>query len=270
MGLSINNNVQGILAARQAEQTANGLFDGLRQLATQQRINQAGDDASGLAIAERFRTQVLQFTQEAENLQSGLNLAQTADGGLSAQQEAVGRIQELAVQAANGTLNDDQRAALNAEAQELLAQIDETAEGTEFNGVRPLDGSIESGLDLGAGDGATVNVNESTVESLGLDGLDLSTAAGAQSAIDQLNTAQARLDQNRAGVGAQVNRFEQSISVRETATQSAQESESAIRDLDVARATIEQTRNQLLLEGATSAIQQSGISAQSALNLLLG
>ena len=140
MGLRINNNIPALNASRQAGIAAQGLKKTMEGMASGLRINRAADDAAGLAISEGFRTQVRQYTQEVNNLQTGVNVVETADQAMGTQQEAVGRIQELATQAANGTLTDDQRGAINQEAQQLIEQVGQTAENTEFNGVKLLNG----------------------------------------------------------------------------------------------------------------------------------
>ncbi|MBX7256176.1 MAG: flagellin FliC [Candidatus Hydrogenedentes bacterium] len=268
MGLQINTNLSGLNALRQLQKTNTVLNRGLEQLATGLRINRAADDASGLAIAERFRAEVLQYSQEVNNLQSGVSAVQTADGALSTQADATQRLRELALQATNGTLTDEQRSAINQEAQQLLSQIDETAQNTEFNGTQLLNGS-QSSVSLGAG-GNQVNLSSSTTTALGLNGLDLSTQTGAQNALGTIDTAISRIDQNRSSLGAQQNRFERAIEVRETGIVNSTESESRIRDLDVARQTIEQSRNQILLQGGLSAVTRSQITAQTAARLLGG
>lgn len=266
MGLRINN-LQTIGALRQTEQATRNLELGFERLASQQRINRAGDDASGLAISERLRSQIRQAQQEAENLQSGVNIVQTAEGGLSAQQDAIGRLQELAVQASNGTLTDEQRAALNEEAQQLIDQIDDTANNTEFNGTNPLDGSVGT-VGLGTSGSEQVTLNESTASSLGISGIDLSTQNGAAAAIDALANASNAISQNRANLGAQESRFERAIEQREIISVNQQEAESRIRDLDLARQTIEQTRNGLLQQSGLSAINKASLVGQTALRLL--
>ena len=268
MGLQINTNLSGLNALRQLQKTTSVLNRGLEQLASGLRINRAADDASGLAIAERFRAEVLQYSQEVENLQSGVSAVQTADSALSTQADATQRLRELALQASNGTLTDEQRTAINQEAQQLLSQIDETAQNTEFNGTQLLNGSQPS-VSLGAG-GNQVNLSSSTTTALGLNGLDLSTQAGAQNALGTIDTALGRIDQNRSSLGAQQNRFERAIEVRETGIANSTESESRIRDLEIARQTIEQSRNQILLQGGLSAVGQSRITAQTAARLLGG
>lgn len=201
MGVQLNSNVGAVSARRQTDRASNNLSTTQEQLSSLLRINSALDDAAGLAIAEGFNTQVRELNQEVDNLQSGSNLLETADSSLGEQSEAVSRIRELATQAASGTLNDDQRAAINAEAQQLVEQIDATAAQSEFNGVNALDNGDQT-IALDA-NGTQIEVHESTSESLGLDDLDLSTQAGAQAAIGALDSAQENINSNRAEIGAQ-------------------------------------------------------------------
>jgi len=267
MGLRINSNNSALTIQRQLEQTNRRLLGGLRGLSSGLRINRAADDAAGLAIAEGFRADVLQANQEAENLQYGANYLQTAEGGLSVQQEGLQRVRELAVQAANGTMNDEQRAALNQEAQQILEGIDQTAAQTEFNGQTLLDGS-QTGVPIDPQGNVELNIGESTTTSLGVSGVDISTQAGAAAALDQVDTAVTNVAQNRANVGAQQNRVESAMNQREIAAQSSAEAEAAIRDLDIARATIESTRNQILLQAGTATLLQSNLQGETAARLL--
>lgn len=270
MGLNINTEVQSVFARRATERAGRGLLANQEQLSSLLRINRAADDAAGLAIAERFESQVRQLNQEVNSFQSGTNLIETAEGGLSVQSDAVGRIRELAVQASNGTLNDDQRAAINEEAQQLLQEIDATAQNTEFNGNAPLNNGTQEVVLDPAGD-VTVETNESTTTSLGIDGVDLSSQAGAQAAFGALDGAQEQISSNRASLGAQQNRLESSINQREGNAIDLQEAESRIRDVDVARAVIEQTRNEVLLQaGAAGILRGNSIQSQTVSSLLGG
>jgi flagellin len=268
MGLRINPGINLFAGQRQVSQSAASLQRGFEGLSSGLRINRARDDAAGLAIAEGFRSQVRQFGAEIGNLQQGVNFAQTTEGGLQSQQEAVGRLRELAVQASNGTLTDEQRGAINAEAQQLLEEIDTTAQNTEFNGQTPLENGAD--VDLGTEGDDRVTVEQSTASSLGIDSVNLSTQGGAQDAIAALDAASQQINQNRATVGAQQNRLERSISRREVASQNAAASESAIRDLDVGRASIAQARDQILLQASISSLAQGNIVPQQALRLLGG
>lgn len=268
MGLSINTNQPALFARRQTEQATGLLGRALEQLSTGRRINRAADDASGLAIAERFNSQIRQGQAEINNLQSGLSLTQTADGALETQQDATQRLRELAVQASNGTLTDDQRSALNQEAQEIIEQIGETADSTEFNGTKLLNSNQT--VPLGTEGGTQVTLNSSTTSALGLNGVDLSTQGGAQAAVDQIDQALNRISNNRSSLGAQANRFESAINQRGFAVQNAQESESRIRDLDIAQGFLKRTRGELLQRSGIAGLIQSNVTPQSALRLLGG
>ena len=267
MGLQINPQFPA-LGQRPINEATARLQRTLAGLASAQRINRAADDAAGLAIAEGFRAEVRQFNQEVRNLQDGSSFIRTAEGGLEAQGNAVGRLEELALQASNGTLTDEQRSAINEEAQQLLQEIDNTSANTEFNGRRPLqDGE---NLDLGTEGDLQVNVNQSDTNTLGINGIDLSTAEGAQNALNALEGARNQISQDRAGLGAQENRIESAINSREIASENAAASESAIRDLDFARATINESRDEILLRASIAAAAQGNLVPQNALNLLQG
>ena len=267
MGIRIDNTPQSLFAQRQVNRTSQSLQNRFQQLATGLRINRAADDAAGLAISERFRTQIRQFNQETNGIQSGISLAQTAEGGLSAQQDAVGRLQELATQAANGTLSDDQRAAINEEAQQLLQEIDATSQNTEFNGVAPLENGTGD-INLDAEGEVQINIDQSNAASLGIDNIDLSTQAGAEAALGALDGASQQISTARAEIGAQENRLNREIEQRAVQSQSLQEADSRLRDLDIARAVIEQTRDETLLQAGVSALAQGNIRNDVALRLL--
>lgn len=240
---------------------------GFEKLTSGQRINRAADDAAGLAVAEFLRTQVRQTGAEIGNLETGLSAVQVAEGGLESQQEGIGRLRELAVQGANGTLTDDQRSAINQEAQQILEEIGNVGQNTEFNGTSLLNGANPT-VNVGTESGQQLTFNESTVNSLGLNGLDLGTQEGAANAITALDNATDQLAQNRAGLGAQANGLTSAIQQRETAGVNVQEAESRIRDADIARLTIEQTRNQLLQRAELFATAQRQIVPQNAARLL--
>ncbi len=267
MGLMVNSNIPAIGAKRQTDQTTRALNNNLNKLASGLRINSAKDDAAGLAISERFRSQIRQYTVEVGNLQSGISAVQTAEGGLGVQQDAVQRIRELALQASNGTLSAADREALNQEAQQLVEQINSTAEGTEFNGTALLNSNGQP-IPLGTAAGDQVTVNRSNAQTLGVQNVDLTSVQGATAAIGNADTAMQRIGENRASLGAQENRFSSGITQRELGTENMAASESALRDLDMARASIEQSRNQILLQGSLSALIQSNIVPQTAARLL--
>lgn len=266
MGLNINTNIPALGAQRQANQ-ANGLLsNALRQLSSGLRINRASDDAAGLAIADRFNSLIRQAQSESSNLQSGISAVQTAEGGLQAQQDAAQRLRELAVQAGNGTLSDEQRQAINTEAQQLIGEIGDTAQQTQFNGQNLLNQNTT--IDLGTEGGAEVAINASSVNALGLDTVDLSTQAGAAAAVNTIDTALGRISTNRSHLGAQQSRFESAINQRGISVVNNTAAESRIRDLDVALGSINRARSGLLLQAGIAGLVQSNVTPQSALRLL--
>ena len=269
MGLQVNGTGASQFGLRQIDKATTGLARTQERLTSLLRINRAADDVAGLLISETLRSQVREFNEEVRGIQTGVNLIQTAEGALSGQSDAVARLQELAVQASNGTLTDDQRGALNDEAQQLLEQIDQTAQNTEFNGLRPLDGSTSS-ITLDAEGSLDIQFSESTVDSLGLTDLDLSTQAGASAALAGLEAASDQIGQSRAALGAQTNGLAAAADQRSLQSLNLQEAESHLRDLDVAEAFIEQTRDRVLLEGALSALAQGNLQNATVATLLGG
>ena len=267
MGLKVNSNIAAQNAQRQAATSAQGLRKATEGLASGLRINRAADDAAGLAIAEGFRTQVRQYTQEVNNLQTGVNVVQTADQAIGTQQEGVGRLQELATQAANGTLNDQQRGAINEEAQQIVQQIGQTAQNTEFNGVQLLNGTAGP-IPVGTEAGNQININPTTPEALGIAGVNLGTQEGAAAAVETLNNAANQINEGRANLGAQNNRLNTAIESRQTTSVNLQNSESMVRDQDVARGLVDRTRNEMMLQRSVSALVQGNIIPQSAAQLL--
>lgn len=267
MGLRINAGLPAVVARRHLERISSELRVGFERLATGQRISRAADDAAGLALAEALRIDVRQSNKEIENLQSGVSAVRTADAALSTQLDATQRLRELAAQASQGTLTHEQRAALNQEAQQLLRQIDDTATDTEHNGAKLLDGSRGS-INLGVEGGAQVNLTESTTQSLGLSNVSLSSAQGARAAIGAADEALRRISRARSDFGAQESRFARAIEGREEAVARNTEAESQIRDAEFARQVIEQTRNEIRLQGNIAVLTQANVRSQAAARLL--
>ncbi|HIA47174.1 MAG TPA: flagellin FliC [Candidatus Hydrogenedentes bacterium] len=268
MGVQINSNIPAIFARRETDKTVRSLSENQERLSSLLSINRASDVAAGLAIAERFRSQVREFNQEIKGFQSGSNLIDTAESALGSQSDAISRIRELATQASNGVLTHDQRAAINVEVQQLLEDIDDTARRTTFNGVNPLDNGNQR-VALSAG-GVELEFDESTLSSLDLENIDISTQDGARAALGALDDAQTQINSNRSNLGAQQSAVQSTIRERENSAINVQEAESRIRDLDVARAFVEQTRNEVLLQAGVSAIAQGNAQRENALLLLGG
>ncbi len=270
MGLRINTNVPALNAGRILKRSTNDLNRSLERLSSGLRINGAADDAAGLAIAEGFRAQVRGTQVAARNSQDGVSLVQTAEGALSETTNILQRIRELAVQAANGTQSTANRAALNNEVQQLLAQIDDIALDTEFNGVSVLSASQTITLQAGANPSQTLSVAVSGAKTgdLGVSTVAVSSMALAVSAISTVDIALRRVTTLRSTLGAYQNRLEFTINTLSIQEENAAASESAIRDADIAQETISFTRNQILVAAGTSVLAQANLVPQTALQLL--
>lgn len=270
MGLRINTNIASLNTSRILRQSTRDLNRSLERLSSGLRINRAADDAAGLAIAEGFRA-VVRGTQVAQrNAQDGVSLVQTAEGSLSETTNILQRVRELAVQAANGTQSDTNRTALNTEVQQLLAQIDDIALDTEFNGARVLSANQTITLQAGAQSSQTlaVTVNGAKTNDLGVSAITVSSLLGASSAISTIDLALRSVSTLRSSLGAFQNRLEFTINTLAIQEENSAASESSIRDADIARETISFTRNQILVNSGTAILAQANILPQTALTLL--
>ena len=272
MGLRINTNLPALNAGRILNRSTQSLNTTLERLASGLRINRAKDDAAGLAIAEGFRSQVLGLAVAQRNAQDGVSLVQTAEGALSESTNILQRIRELAVQAANGTQSDGNRVALDSEVAQLLAQIDNIAWETEFNGLKVLSTTNTVTLQTGANAGQTltVAVQGASTQQLGISGVSVSTMANAVSALSTLDLAIRSVTTLRSTFGALQNRLEFTINALAIQEENSAASESAIRDANIARETINFTRSQILVSAGTTVLAQANVIPQTALTLLGG
>ena len=270
MGLRINTNVPALNASRTLRRSTSGLNKSLERLSSGLRINRAADDAAGLAIAEGFRSVVRGTQVSQRNAQDGISLVQTAEGALSETTNILQRVRELAVQAANGTQSTSNRAALNTEVQQLLAQVDDIAVDTEFNGIKVLSANQSVTLQAGAKVSQTLTVAVSGAKSndLKVSDVQISSIALAVSAISAVDVALESVGTLRSNLGAFQNRLEFTVSTLAVQEQNAAASESQIRDADIAQETITFTRNQILVQAGTSILAQANVTPQSALQLL--
>ena len=276
MGLRINTNIAGLRTARILRQSTLALNKSLERLSSGLRINRAGDDAAGLAIAEGFRSVAAAARVAQRNAQDGVNLVQTAEGALSETVNILQRMRELAIQAANGTNSVQNRVDLDLEVDQLLLQIDDIANNTEFNGVFPLNGSIATiVLQVGARAATTINITLTSAAgqvALGVSGVNLQGTDGgnARASLALIDTALTTVNGMRSSLGATQNRLEFTISTLAIQEENSRSSESFIRDADIALETIEFTRNQILVSAGTSVLAQANIVPQTALQLLGG
>ena len=276
MGLVINTNIAALNATRVLRRSTLALNKSLERLSSGLRINRAADDAAGLAIAEGLASQVRGLRVAQRNAQDGINLVQTAEGALSEVTAMLQRMRELAVQGANGTNTAVNRADLDAEFQQLKAQINDTMNRVEFNGITPLNSAAVITLQTGADANQTTIVagtGNFTTTSGTLGGINGSTLTGADAtnatlSITALDIAIGVINTARAGLGATQNRLEFTINTLAIQEENSAASESAIRDANIAIETIAFTRAQILVAAGTSVLAQANLVPQTALQLL--
>ena len=270
MGLRINTNVSALNTSRVLRRSTQALNGSLERLTSGLRINRAADDAAGLAIAEGFASQVRGTGVAQRNSQDGVSLVQTAEGALSETTNILQRIRELAVQSANGTQSTQNRASIDNEVQQLLAQIDDIATDTEFNGIRVLSSAQTVTLQAGPNPSQTlvIAVNGAKTSDLAVSTVNVSSVASAVSAISTIDIALQSVGTLRSTLGAFQNRLQFTINTLAVQEENAASSESAIRDADIAQETIKFTRNQILVSAGTSVLAQANVVPQQALHLL--
>jgi len=267
MGVRIDSNNPAIQAT--TTQTAQSrLTRGLDRLSTALRpsAGQQSGASGAVALADKLRTQILQYTEQANNLQSAVSIVQTADKAMEAQAKGLAQLRDLATQAADTTLTADQRTALNTEAQKAVSQLDQTAKDTKFGGQALLDGSTRTVTTGGRG-GPSVNMTESTAASLGVNKIDLTTAEGATTALAAVDNAQVRVGQGRAALQTQADRLTQTIEQRRGAQNGVAALQDRLDNVNAAQQAIEQARAQFA-QNAT-ATQAQGVPSTSLVSRLL-
>lgn len=242
------------------------------RLSSGKRINSAKDDAAGLAISTRMDAKVRGLSQAIRNSNDGISLAQTAEGALQETSNILVRMRELAVQAANGTSSASDRTALQAEATQLLAQIDDIATRTDFNGTVLLDGSANLDIQTGVDSGQIVNITIGDMQAaaLGVAAVDISTAAGASTALGLLDTAVNTVASSRADLGAVQNRLELNVNNLTSTVTNLAEAKSRIADADYSAELTKLASSQILAQASTAMLAQANQSQQGVLNLLRG
>jgi flagellin len=279
MSTVINTNVTAIVARRNLAQTGVAFGKSVEKIGSGLRINRAADDAAGLAISEKLRSQVKGYNMAVRNVQDGVSLVQTAEGALNEVHGMLQRMRELAVQAANGTMAQEDRDAVGQEAKALADEIDRIATTTKFNGISLLDST--NTVDILAGvDGtetisvAFVDVQISAIDSASAitnfadDTAGNVTGAFATAAIAQLDAAIAEVSAGRSSFGATQNRFEHATVALGIAAENLAASESRIRDLDVAAEMVTMTKNQILQQAGVAVLAQANQASASVLGLL--
>lgn len=275
MGLRINTNTASVNAQRNLTGSTEALQRSFERLSSGLRITRASDDAAGLAISERLRSQVRSYQQAQRNSLDGISLLQVAEGALNETSGILVRLRELAIQSANGTLGLSERTVVNGEFQDLIAEITRVANVTEFNGTKLLDGTaltvtFQVGANNTANDQIAVTGVDATATGVGVAALAVDTQANAQTALTLIDLAITNVAGKRAGFGTAQNRLESTIRSIAVAVENTSAAESRIRDVDVASETANLTRNQVLQQAGIAVLAQANVASQNALQLLRG
>ncbi|MCI2253008.1 flagellin [Domibacillus sp. PGB-M46] len=269
--MRINHNIQALNAYRNLNNTANTTAKSLEKLSSGLRINRAADDAAGLAISEKMRSQIRGLDMAERNSLDAISLIQTAEGALASTHDILQRMRELSVQASNGTLETADRDAIQEEINALTTEIQRIADTTEFNKKKLLDGSfVNVDFQIGANNGQMLGLSIGNMApgALGIAGLNLATPSGAQTAISTFDTAIATVSKQRSQLGAVQNRLEHTITNLQTANENLTASESRIRDLDMAKEMTNFTRNNILNQAGQAMLAQANQLPQGVLQLL--
>ena len=283
----INHNMSAMFANRSLGVTNGSLQKDMEKLSSGEKINRAGDDASGLAVSEKMRSQIRGLNRASKNAEDGISFIQTTEGYLQETTDIIQRIRELSVQSANGIYTDEDRMQIQVEVSQLVAEVDRIASQAQFNGMNMLTGRFAQAsgensvtgsmwLHIGANMDQRVQVfiGTMTAAALGLseigteERLNIATPDEANRAIGTLDEALKKINKQRADLGAYQNRLEYTVKGVDIAAENLQSSESRIRDTDMAAQMVEFTKNQVLTQSGTAMLVQANSQAQTVLSLL--
>ena len=279
----INHNMSSLYTDRVLNISNDSIMKNMEKLSSGERINRAGDDASGLAVSEKMRSQIRGLNQASKNIQNGVSFIQTTEGYLGETTDILQRVRELAVQAANGIYSDEDRMQIQVEVSQLVAEVDRIASVAQFNGMNMLTGrfAIEGDNVMQFQVGANMDQNTRvfigtmTAQALGLKGaqggdeqISISSPEQANMVLGTVDEALKTVNKQRADLGAYQNRFEIAAKGVNVAAENTQASESRIRDTDMASEMVEFTKNSILTQAGTAMLAQANSQSQTVLALL--
>jgi len=281
----INHNLSAMYANRQLGSVQNEVTRSIQKLSSGQRINSAADDASGLAVSEKLRSQIRGLNQADRNIQNGVSFIQTSEGYLQETQDILHRIRELAVQSANGVYSAEDRMQIQVEVSQLVDEVNRIASHAQFNGMNILTGAFARNSAVGKtmqfqvganmDQSVQIYVGTMTAQALGLKDaqglagtISLSNAEGANNAIGNVDVALRRVSKQRADLGAYQNRFEMASKGIQVASENMQASESGIRDVDMASEMVNYTKNTILAQAGNAMLAQANTKTNSVMQLL--
>ena len=283
----INHNLSSMFADRSLKVTNESLTKNMEKLSSGIRINRAGDDASGLAVSEKLRSQIRGLNQASQNASNGISFIQVAEGYLQESQDIIQRLRELAVQSANGIYTSEDRMYIQVEVSQLIDEVDRIASHAQFNGMNMLTGRFARAegsnvvtasmwFHIGANmdQREQVFIGTMTTTGLGLreagnnEFISLETPDGANRAIGTVDEALKILSKQRADLGAYQNRMEHAVRGLDIGAENMQASESRIRDTHMANQTVRYVTDQILVNSGTAMLAQANQRASSVLQLL--
>ena len=279
----INHNMSSLYADRVLNISNDSIAKSMEKLSSGERINRAGDDASGLAVSEKMRSQIRGLNQASKNIMNGVSFIQTTEGYLNETTDILQRVRELAVQSANGIYSDEDRMQIQVEVSQLVAEVDRIASQAQFNGMNMLTGRFAEAGDavmqfqIGANvdQNTRVFIGTMTAQALGLKGaqggdeqISITSPDEANMTLASVDAALTQITKQRADLGAYQNRFEMAAKGVNIAAENTQASESRIRDTDMASEMVEFTKNQILTQAGTAMLAQSNSQSQTVLALL--
>jgi flagellin len=278
----INFNQSAAFASRMEGINTANVLKTSKELSSGMRINSAADDASGLAVSEKMRSQIRGLNQASRNVMNGVSMLQTAEGYMQSTTDILQRIRELAVQSANGIYSDEDRAMLQTEVEQLVSEVDRISQTAEFNGMTLLSGRFaEDGIRLQVGANVdqsfTVKLGDMSASALGLKGagqdgteqaISLANPESANMALATVDEALKTVNKSRADIGASMNRMEMTQKGIDIASENLAASESRIRDADMAKTITDHVKNQILQQASVSLLSQANTNSQNVLALL--
>lgn len=276
MALTITTNVASLNAQRNLTGSSRAMDQSLARLSSGYRINQAADDAAGLAISENLRGQIRGLAQANRNANDGISLVQVAEGGLNEISNMLIRLRELGVQAASDTIGDTERKFLDVEYQQLKSEIQRISEVTTFNNYDLLNGTGGI-MDIQVGifndpfkDRISFNTGaaNATLAALGVMAESVNTKVQAQNSLDVIDVAMVSVNAMRANFGAMQNRLQSTVNNLGIAHENLSAANSRVRDADIAAESAELTRNTILKQAGVAALAQANQTQQFALKLL--
>jgi len=275
----INHNISALNTYRQLTANNNAVAKNLEKLSSGFRINRAGDDAAGLSISEKMRSQIRGLEMAQKNALDGISLIQTAEGALTETHAILQRMRELTVQAGNlGTNQSEDLQAIQDEIDALIEELNGISQRTEFNGKKLLNGDFASGtadlvfqIGANAGQQLTLNIDDMSATNLGVNTVDVTSFTSGtdfDNAINAIDSAIQTVSQQRSALGAVQNRLEHTINNLGAAAENLTAAESRIRDVDMAKEMMEFTKNSILSQAATAMLAQANQVPQGVLQLL--